>query len=128
VDIPFDETLAITRAALPAEGFGVITEIDVRKTMKEKLNIDGKRYMILGACNPQLAHRALSAEPQMGLLLPCNVVVYEEAEDRTVVEAIDPLTMLDLAGDHPDIRDVAADARKRLVRVIDAVAMSCASV
>jgi uncharacterized protein (DUF302 family) len=128
VDIPFDETLAKTRAALPAEGFGVITEIDVRKTMKEKLNIDGKRYMILGACNPQLAHRALSAEPQMGLLLPCNVVVYEEAEDRTVVEAIDPLTMLDLAGDRPEIREIALEARERLVRAIGAVAASCASV
>ena len=122
MNIPFEETLAKTRAALPAEGFGVITEIDVRKTMKEKLNIDGKRYVILGACNPQLAHRALTADPEMGLLLPCNVIVYEDTRERTVLEAIDPLTMLDLAGDQPAIREVAADAHKRLVRVIDAVA------
>lgn len=100
----------------------MITEIDIRRTMKEKLNIDGKRYVILGACNPRLAHRALSADPEMGLLLPCNVIIYEDTGERTVLEAIDPLTMLDLAGDQPDIREVAADARKRLARVVDAVA------
>lgn len=122
VDLPFDEALARTRAALPAEGFGVITEIDVRKTMKEKLNVDGKPYVILGACNPQLAHRALTAVPEVGLLLPCNVIVYEESKGRSVVEAIDPFTMIDLMGEQAEVRSVAIDARLRLERVIDSVA------
>lgn len=122
VDLPFDEALARTRAALPVEGFGVITEIDVRKTMKEKLNVDGKAYVILGACNPQLAHRALTAAPEVGLLLPCNVIVYEESKGRCVVEAIDPFTLIDLMGEQADVRSVAIESRLRLERVIDAVA------
>lgn len=122
LDLPFDEALARTRAALPVEGFGVITEIDVRKTMKEKLNVDGKPYVILGACNPQLAHRALTAVPEVGLLLPCNVIVYEESNGRCVVEAIDPFTMIDLMGEQAEVRSVAIDARLRLERVIESVA------
>ena len=122
VDLPFAEALNRTRTALPAEGFGVITEIDVRKTLKEKLNIDKAPYVILGACNPQLAHRALSADPEVGLLLPCNVIVYEISGGRTVIEAVDPMSMLGLMGDKKEIQAVAADARLRLGRVVDSVA------
>ena len=124
VDLSFDEALARTRAALPAEGFGVITEIDVRKTMKEKLNVDSAPYVILGACNPQLAHRALSADPEVGLLLPCNVIVYAASSGETVVEAVDPLSMLDLMGEQNEIHAVAVEAHLRLGRVIDSVALA----
>jgi uncharacterized protein (DUF302 family) len=122
VSLPFDDALAKTREALPEEGFGVITEIDVRKTMKEKLNVDSRPYVILGACNPQVAHRALTAEPDIGLLLPCNVVVYEAGEHQSVVAAIDPFTMIDLVGDRPELRAIAEDTRARLLGVLAAVA------
>lgn len=105
--------------ALKTEGFGVLTSIDVKETMKKKLDVDFRRYAILGACNPPLAHRALSARPEVGLLLPCNVIVYEEAEGM-VVNIVDPLTMFQFV-DAPELESVAAEARQRLQRVAAAL-------
>jgi uncharacterized protein (DUF302 family) len=120
VPLPYQEALEVTKAALKEEGFGVLTEIDVAATLREKLGASFRRYQILGACNPPLAHQALSTELDIGLLLPCNVVVYEEG-DGSVVEAADPVQMLDLTG-NPALRDVAVAARDRLQRALDRVA------
>ena len=117
----YDEAVERTRAALKAEGFGVLTEIDVRRTMKEKLDADFRPYIILGACNPPLAHRALSAELGIGLLLPCNVVVYDNLDGTSSVEAMDPEAALGIVGDDPAIAAVAREARARLRRAIDAL-------
>ena len=116
----FDEALARAREALAAEGFGVLCEIDVQATLRAKLGVEREPYMILGACNPPLAHRALEAEPELGVLLPCNVVVRVE-DSETHVEAVDAGTLLGLVG-REDLVPIAADVRARLVRVVDAVA------
>src|SRR5579875_3210009 len=108
-DAPYPEAIERTRAALKDQGFGVLTEIDVQKTMKEKLGVDFRRYVILGACNPSLAHRALAAELGVGLLLPCNVVVYE-ADGGSVVEVMDPVAALAIVG-NPAIEPVAREAK-----------------
>lgn len=120
VDLNFQDAIERVRGLLKEQGFGVLCEIDVAKTIKEKTGADFRPYIILGACNPQLAHRALSAEAQLGLLLPCNVVV--QAQDgKTVVSAVDAQKMLDVVG-NPDLREVAQDANAGLQAVIDRMA------
>jgi uncharacterized protein (DUF302 family) len=116
----FDEALTRVIAALKAEGFGVLTEIDVKDTLKTKLDVDFRPYKILGACNPPLAYRALSAAPEAGLLLPCNVTVAYIEDNVTEVSIIDPLSMLGLV-QHPDLEAVAEEARARLDRVVAAL-------
>jgi uncharacterized protein (DUF302 family) len=117
--LPYDEAIAAIKEALKAEGFGVLTEIDVKRTMKEKRNVDFRRYVILGACNPVLAHEALSAELDIGLLLPCNVVVYE-TDGGSVVEAMDPEAALGIVK-NPALDHVARDAKARLGRALAAL-------
>ena len=112
VDLPFDEAVAATRTALAGQGFGVLTEIDVQATMKAKLDADVEPQLILGACNPHLAHQALQAEPDIGLLLPCNVVVRQTGQ-TTIVSALDPQLMVTLP-DNPSLQPVADDAAQRL--------------
>jgi len=121
VDLPFDEADRRVREELQKEGFGVLTEIDVAATLKAKLGVELPRYEILGACAPQFAHRALQAEPDVGLLLPCNVVVRAADHGRTIVEALDPLAQLELA-DNPELRPIGQEVRARLERVLDRVA------
>lgn len=120
LDTTFDEAVAKTRAALQAQGFGVLAEIDIQHKLKEKLGVEFDRYLILGACNPPLAHKALQAEYELGLLLPCNVIVYEK-EGRVVVAAVDPDAMMSVVPGNPTIAEVAKDAKARLRQVIDAL-------
>jgi len=115
---PYRDAVEKTRAALQEQGFGVLTEIDVQKTMKEKLDADFRPYVILGACNPALAHQALQADLGVGLLLPCNVIVYDNGDGTSSVEALDPEAALGIVGDNPAITTVARDAKARLQRVV----------
>jgi uncharacterized protein (DUF302 family) len=117
VDLPYDQAVDTITAALKDEGFGVLTTIDVKETLKKKLEVDFKRYVILGACNPPLALRALQAEAEIGLLLPCNVVVYETEENRSGVAAMAPLAALGIVA-NPELHEVAKEADARLRRAI----------
>ncbi len=116
----YDEVLAKVVEALKAEGFGIITEIDIKETMKKKLDIEKLPYKILGACNPGLANQALEADPDIGLLLPCNVVVREERDGSVTVAFMDPVAVLGLT-DKSEIEQLARDVRSRLERVRDAL-------
>ncbi len=115
--LPFADAVGRVRTELKAEEFGVLCEIDVQATLREKLGVEGEPYLILGACNPPLAHQALQAEPDLGVLLPCNVVVYEEG-GQTHVSAIDPERMLSIV-DNDELRPVAADVKQRLSAVVE---------
>ncbi|HVP38003.1 MAG TPA: DUF302 domain-containing protein [Candidatus Saccharimonadales bacterium] len=114
----FEEALERVAAALQSEGFGVLTEIDVQKTLREKLGADFRRYRILGACNPPLAYQALQTELDVGLGMPCNVIVYETAGGKSVVVAVDPLQTLASLG-APGLEPVAREVRRKLERVLD---------
>ncbi len=120
VDRPYADTVQAVRAALGEQGFGVLTEIDIAATLKEKLDVDVPPQVILGACNPPLAHRALQTEGDIGLLLPCNVVVRAGDDGRTVVAALDPDAMVGLTGNE-GLRPVADDAGARLRAALDAL-------
>ena len=113
---PFEEVVQRVREELNSEGFGVLCEIDVQATLKEKLGVDGEPYTILGACNPPLAHEALEAEPDLGVLLPCNVIIYERDGD-THIAAIDPERMLSIVGNE-QLAPIAADVKRRLGDVV----------
>ena len=122
VDLPYARAVERAREALGAEGFGVLTEIDIQATLRKKLDVESRPYTILGACNPPLAHQAFVAEPSIGLLLPCNVVVYATDDAaRSVVAAIDPEVSLGRVG-NAALAPLAADVKSRLRRVLDAVA------
>lgn len=121
IPMDFEQAIDVVTEALKQEGFGVLTDIDVQATLKQKLGEDMPPYRILGACNPPLAHRALSAEPSIGLLLPCNVVVRQEDNGTVHVECMDPAAVLDLV-DNPAVHALAQDVRQRLDRVLAAVA------
>lgn len=120
VDADFADAVERTRAALQEQGFGVLTEIDVQNTLREKLGEEMEDYLILGACNPSLAHRALGVDRQIGLLLPCNVVVRTE-DGKTVVEAMDPEIMVKVT-EEPELRPVAEEAAQRLRAALDTLA------
>ena len=120
VNLGYEQAIEAVTQALAKEGFGVLTEIDVAATLKKKLNLDRAPYKILGACNPQFAARALEIEPQIGALLPCNVIVREDDAGKTVVEFMDPNAVLQLVG-RPEIATIAAEVRSRLERVMAAL-------
>lgn len=116
----YDEALEKIPEALATEGFGVLTEIDVQQTLKNKIGVDFRRYKILGACNPKLAHQALQAELDVGLMLPCNVVVYERDDGKAVVTAIDPMQTVAAHGDER-LREIASTVRDKLERALSAL-------
>jgi uncharacterized protein (DUF302 family) len=119
VDLSFDQAMEKARTALKEEGFGVLSEIDIKEKLKEKLDVDFRRYTILGACNPPLAYKTLQEELNIGLLLPCNVIVYEADEaGKTVVAAVDAKAMLSVVGNNETLNQVASEVNERLQRVI----------
>ena len=119
--LPFETALERTTDALEAEGFGVITTIDMKQTLKTKLDRNFRKYTILGACNPHLVDRALKAELEVGLLLPCNVVVYDSGAGTTVVSAMAPMSALGVVGDNPELHEVAKEADAKLRRALAVV-------
>lgn len=118
LDVPFDEAVETVSTALNAEGFGVLSDIDVQSTFQEKLDVEMDQYRILGACNPPLAHEAISAETELGALLPCNVILYESDDGAVVVSAVDPEELLEVA-DNPELDEIAAEVKERLERMIE---------
>jgi len=118
LNISFDEAISKVTDALKKEGFGILTDIDVKEALKKKLNVDFKQYRILGACNPPFAYQALQAEDKIGTMLPCNVVVQEHEEGNVEVAAVDPVASM-MAIDNPKLRDVAEQVQAKLKRVID---------
>ena len=118
LDLPFPRALERTRAALQSEGFGVLFEIDLRGKLQEKLGVDFRNYMILGACSPPVAHRALLEDIDIGLLLPCNVVVYEDSDGRSTIKAIDAVQMMSITGNR-NLESPAGEVNERLRKVID---------
>jgi uncharacterized protein (DUF302 family) len=114
----FDEVRAMIPEALKTEGFGVLTEIDVKDTMKKKLDVEFRRYRILGACNPAFAKQALDADLEIGRFMPCSIVVYEDDEHHTVISAVDPMQSMASAGETPTLRALAAQVREKLGRAI----------
>ena len=120
IDLPFEEAITHITEELKKEGFGVLTEIDVKATLKKKLDADFRNYRILGACNPPLAHQALLAEPHIGLMLPCNVVVQEGERGKTLVSTIDPVASMK-AVDNPTLGEVAGQVRAKLQKVIESL-------
>jgi uncharacterized protein (DUF302 family) len=119
VTLGYEEAVAKVKEALKSEGFGVLTEIDVRKTLKEKLNRDFPNYIILGACNPPLAHQVLQAEPEVGVFLPCNVLVYEEG-GKTVISAMDPEAIMVMV-QNEKVGQVAKQVRQKMEKVLDSL-------
>ena len=120
LDIGFDDALAKIPEALKAEGFGVLTEIDVTQTLKKKLDVDFRRYRILGACNPPFAHKALQHSLDVGMLMPCNVIVYEADDGKTVVSAVDPMQTMAAQGD-PEMKPLADAVQQKLQKVVDSL-------
>ena len=116
--ISFDKAITRVTEELKKEGFGILTEIDVKETLKKKLNVDFRKYRILGACNPPFAYRALQAEDKIGLMLPCNLIVQETLDGKTEVSAIDPIASMQ-AIDNPQLRTVAEEVREKMKRVIE---------
>lgn len=123
VNEDFNKAIELVTAALKTEGFGVLTEIDVKHTLKQKLDVDFRPYKILGACNPSLAHRALTIAPEIGLLLPCNVVVSQGEKGKVTISLVDPLAMMGVVTNHA-LHPIAEEAAERLQRVADALKAS----
>ena len=122
VDIPYKQAIEKTRTALKHEGFGVLSEIDIKEKLKEKLGVDFRRYVILGACNPPLAYKTLQEDLEIGLLLPCNVIVYEADDtNKSVISAVDARAMLSVVGNNPTLNQVATEVNERLRRVISSL-------
>ena len=120
IDMTFDEAISSVKQELQREGFGVLTEIDVKETLKQKLNVDFQRYTILGACNPSFAYQALQLEDEVGVMLPCNVIVQEHAGGGVRISAVDPVASMQ-AIDNPKLKEIADQVRDRLKSVIDAL-------
>jgi uncharacterized protein (DUF302 family) len=116
-DLSFEEMLSKVKAELKKEGFGILTEVDVKATLKEKLDEEVRPYHILGACNPTLAHQALQAEPQIGLMLPCKFIVYVDEDDKTVVSAVDPVKMMENI-ENEKLAEVAKTVQKKFINVL----------
>lgn len=119
INLPYEQAIEKVTAELKKEGFGVLTSIDVKETLKQKINVDFKKYIILGACNPPIAHKALLEEEELGLLLPCNVIVYEK-DNKTIVSIFDPMVMTKII-DNDKIYLVAEQVKNKLHRVLEAV-------
>ena len=120
IDVPYEAAIEKVTAALKEEGFGILTTIDVKETLKKKLDVDFRKYIILGACNPPLAYKTLQAETEVGLLLPCNVIVYENDEGKSVVSAIDPVMMVSVV-DNPALEETAKEVSAKMRSAIEKV-------